>query len=559
MKTEIVGQEETKVLENTTFLTTTHIEKSFSDNFNSYTPLALERSSSEGKENSTSFNTFYSGTFRKGPLFPLNVYQNREIARLEKQTDPQIRTTPKTKEEIVSKVKGEEDFENLNFWGNTSNYILSKNRKISDTPPTCPFKSLSLQTRGNSSIISMKEPTISMPRTIVPPIFNQEKSERVMNLIRHDRVFHELNPDYPVFIGTHSGTFHCDEVLAIVMLRILPEYKDAAIVRTRDKTILDQCDIVVDVGAEYESGNHRYDHHQRGFDHTMEGYNTKLSSSGLIYKHFGKRVIDLVINRKVSASVDSTVTINPKADGTVTNFDESVVEKLYIKVYEDFMESIDGIDNGVTHAEGNLNYKIESHLSARVGRLNPSWNIESDNEDMGKRFSMALQLVSTEFYDYLIGLAESWWPGRLLVEEAFEKRFENHPSGGIIVLERYCPWIAHLEDIESDFNLPKVVKYVLYMDNHGAWRIHAAPVSSGSFTSRLPLPEAWRGLREKELDAVTEIDNCAFVHANGFIGGNKTFEGTLQMGIKSIEMQEEEEEQSQSESQEATNSNGNGK
>lgn len=32
-------------------------------------------------------------------------------------------------------------------------------------------------------------------------------------------------------IGTHSGTFHCDEALACYMLKRLPEYEDAEIVR----------------------------------------------------------------------------------------------------------------------------------------------------------------------------------------------------------------------------------------------------------------------------------------------------------------------------------------
>ena len=33
-------------------------------------------------------------------------------------------------------------------------------------------------------------------------------------------------------IGTHNGTFHCDEVLACFMLKQLPHYKDAEIVRS---------------------------------------------------------------------------------------------------------------------------------------------------------------------------------------------------------------------------------------------------------------------------------------------------------------------------------------
>lgn len=38
-------------------------------------------------------------------------------------------------------------------------------------------------------------------------------------------------------IGTHNGVFHCDEVLACYMLKKLPLYKDADIVRTRDEAV----------------------------------------------------------------------------------------------------------------------------------------------------------------------------------------------------------------------------------------------------------------------------------------------------------------------------------
>ncbi|MEQ2245260.1 UPF0160 protein myg1, mitochondrial [Ilyodon furcidens] len=64
-------------------------------------------------------------------------------------------------------------------------------------------------------------------------------------------------------IGTHNGTFHCDEVLACFFLRQLPEYVDAEIIRTRDAALLAECDVVVDVGGEFDSKRHRYDHHQR--------------------------------------------------------------------------------------------------------------------------------------------------------------------------------------------------------------------------------------------------------------------------------------------------------
>lgn len=39
--------------------------------------------------------------------------------------------------------------------------------------------------------------------------------------------------------------------------------QDAEIIRTRDPAELAKCDIVVDVGGEYDPKKHRYDHHQR--------------------------------------------------------------------------------------------------------------------------------------------------------------------------------------------------------------------------------------------------------------------------------------------------------
>ena len=53
------------------------------------------------------------------------------------------------------------------------------------------------------------------------------------------------------------------QVLACYMLKRLPEYSDASIVRSRDPETLKPCDIVVDVGGVYDPSTHRYDHHQR--------------------------------------------------------------------------------------------------------------------------------------------------------------------------------------------------------------------------------------------------------------------------------------------------------
>lgn len=56
----------------------------------------------------------------------------------------------------------------------------------------------------------------------------------------------------------------------------------------------------------------------------------------------------------------------------------------------------------------------------------------------------------------------------------------------------------------------------------------------GSFESRLALPAAWRGLRDEQLSEAAQIPGCIFVHASGFIGGNKTYDGALAMARKAL-------------------------
>ena len=100
-------------------------------------------------------------------------------------------------------------------------------------------------------------------------------------------------------IGTHSDSFHCDEVLACTMLLYTDKYVNPLIVRTRDQSVLDTLDILVDVGSVYNPETLRFDHHQKSFtdtwwtenDEKNKNRNIRLSSAGLIYRHYGREVI----------------------------------------------------------------------------------------------------------------------------------------------------------------------------------------------------------------------------------------------------------------------------
>ena len=87
-----------------------------------------------------------------------------------------------------------------------------------------------------------------------------------------------------------------------------------------------------------------------------------------------------------------------------------------------------------------------------------------------------------------------------------------------------APWKDHLYTLEEENQEVGKVVYVLYPEKPGPdakWRIQCVPESKDSFQSRKPLPAGWRGFRDEELDKIASIDGCVFVHAAGFIGGNK--------------------------------------
>ena len=336
-----------------------------------------------------------------------------------------------------------------------------------------------------------------------------------------------------VAIGTHNGHFHADEALAVYMLRQhIPTYTGAKLVRTRDPKLLDECHTVVDVGGEYEPARNRYDHHQRSFGTSFPGRQTKLSSAGLVYLHFGREII----SRRLGQAEDS-----------------EQVGMVWRKIYESFIEALDAHDNGISAYDAagltaaGLQKKFSDGgftLGAMVGRLNPNWNdpIPEDptaaQEAEDGRFELASQRIGEEFDRDLDYFTKAWLPAREVVAEAFSARQDYDSEGRIVVLKRQsAPWKDHLYNLEDQQPEGGKVLYVLYPEKptpDAKWRIQCVPQTKDSFQSRKPLPEAWRGFRDEELDGISGVSGSVFVHAAGFIGGNKTFEGALAMAKKAL-------------------------
>ena len=317
-------------------------------------------------------------------------------------------------------------------------------------------------------------------------------------------------------LATHSGYFHCDEALALAMLMLLPEFAKRPILRSRNQSLINQAHLVVDVGSVYDPNTLRFDHHQRGFNETLnEKKKTKLSSAGLIYKHYGHRILKELLSDQ-------------------THLTEADFDVLFRACYDEFIEHLDGLDNGIDPYDGNKRYKVSTTLSLRVGYLNPSWN--DPDPYPAECFRDGMKLALTEFIACVERLTFEWLPARSLVEKAVTNRFEVHPSGSIIQLGGVgCPFRTHLSDLEDELGIPKIL-YVICVDRINAWNVICVNDRESEFLSRKPLPEAWRGLRGMDLSEKAGLpEDVIFTHASGFIGGAVSHKTCLEMAVRSLE------------------------
>lgn len=317
-------------------------------------------------------------------------------------------------------------------------------------------------------------------------------------------------------ICTHSGTFHADESLAVYMVRLLPKYKEYKLVRLRNPEDWEASELVIDVGGKYD-GVKYFDHHQREFSETFSAdYKTKLSSAGLIYKHFGKEIIEELCN----SSKENT-------------------DLLYEKIYKEFIEALDANDNGINNyskeveAEKKFNDKNIT-LPAIVLKLNPSWNESCTDADFDAAFEKSSALMGEVFVNLVKGYGNAWLPARTVVEKAFDSRFDVDKSGKILKLETFCPWKEHLYSIEKEKSAQGEIQFVLFQDSSSKWRVSTVSVTSTSFEFRQGLLEPWRGLRDEELSEKSGVPGCIFVHAAGFIGGAASYESVLKLAQLSL-------------------------
>lgn len=279
-----------------------------------------------------------------------------------------------------------------------------------------------------------------------------------------------------MYIITHSGKFHADELMACAILKCVFQVEN--ITRTRFLPNFGQMvdrHILVDVGGVYDPALRMFDHHQKNAPKRPDG--SSYSSCGLVWKHYGRDAI-----RSSRA---------PLTDLQIT--------MIWEQIDAGIISAIDAVDSGEGSLEGYT-------FSAALGSFNV--NNEELGEDLG-------------FHDALV-VAEQII--RNVIAETTARVFEadyvrSCPTvcgGKVLVLDRGVPWIETVLD-EEKFSS---VEFVMFPHIDGVtWRLQSVPSGRKDFGKRKDLPAEWAGLSGAELETVCGVMGAVFCHKALFICG----------------------------------------
>jgi uncharacterized UPF0160 family protein len=300
-------------------------------------------------------------------------------------------------------------------------------------------------------------------------------------------------------VGTHDGIHHADEAMAVDILMEYLTQRDETpmLIRSRKPADLQEAWAVVDVGGKYDPDKRLFDHHQRGGALNYPD-GKPMASAGLVWLAFGRQVFE--------------------GSGNIAKYGFTELERQEIcaRVGDRLIRPIDMADTGSVHAPDDI-----MSFSRAISMLNPIG--EATDAERMKAFHEALHWCHRMLVQQMAATS-AWVAGRRVVRAAFET------EGPIMVLSGFETWQEHL----CGWQVPTAPKklFVVYKQAGEAsetWMVQCVPPEPQSFKQLKPLPEAWAGLRDKDLAEKTGVKDAVFCHPGRFICGAGSKQGALKL------------------------------
>jgi uncharacterized UPF0160 family protein len=219
---------------------------------------------------------------------------------------------------------------------------------------------------------------------------------------------------------------------------------------------------------------------------------TPYSSAGLLWRDFGPAAIRAVTGEE----------------------SEESVQAVWRALDEGLILATDRIDNGVS-------YPSPDALSTVIGDLNASWDEPGADEMRAFRQAAALAL---EVLRNRIRRTYAAVKARAVVLEAARRTTDPR----LIELPQAMPW----RDLVLSEGLPAL--YAVFPRANGQWILECTPAAPNSFDLRAPLPEAWAGLTDAELQRVTGVPDAVFAHRNLFMAVAGSRDGALRLAALAL-------------------------
>ncbi|MEK7588229.1 MAG: MYG1 family protein [Patescibacteria group bacterium] len=295
---------------------------------------------------------------------------------------------------------------------------------------------------------------------------------------------------------THNGSFHADDIFACATLHILLDGR-IRVTRTREPELIQNADIVFDVGGIYDPETDRFDHHQSGGGGKRPN-GIDYASFGLVWKKYGEQICG----------------------------DKEVAEEIDRKI----AAPIDAIDNGidiVTSKFGNIfPYNADQIFLA----YHPTWKEVDVNMDeiFMEQVEKAVEVLKRE-----IQVGKDDAEGRRIIVDSYNKAEDKR----IVILETSFPRYL-IQKTLSKFPEPI---YVIYPGIFGKnWKAEAIAKNPNTLESRKMFPESWRfGINnDPRLKELTGVPDALFAHRGGFLITSHSKEGAIAIAKKSLLVKE---------------------
>ncbi len=285
-------------------------------------------------------------------------------------------------------------------------------------------------------------------------------------------------------IITHNGQFHADEVLAFTILNYV--FENCILERTRDQKIIEEGDIIIDVGKIYDPVNNKFDHHQEGCNELFyEKSNIPMSSVGMVYKKYGKSYLNKLL------SIESSI--------------DYIDDNLYNEVYENIIKEVDAIDNGINNTFNK--FSINTGISRIITRFN--YKDVFDEEEQKKQFYNAskyaqnvLEIIATDLHSKNIIFNDEY--------EKMKNIIESTKKNYIIVNFDCINWYKCINQYYIDNDNKNKIDWIIYKDDKN-WRIRTIFRDS-------------KKLKNEEFirNNMKNAEDLIFVHKSNFLASAKT-------------------------------------